>query len=115
MHPSGSDSAAAQAVYQDLYAHYLAAIPLQRTEILWSGPGFIALYAIVLVGFVFISVFWLRHLNLSESRLYELTSFGGYLTERIGQVSMFNFVIWTVFALWAAYFAIRHILFGLNY
>lgn len=115
MHPSGNDSAAAQAVYQELYAHYLSAIPLQRTEILWSGPIFIAIFAVTLAAFFFLLAFTLRHVNAREGRLLELTAFAGHLTERVGRLARFSFYVWSAVVIWAAYFAIKHILFGMVY
>lgn len=115
MHPSGSDSAAAQAVFQHLYSQYLSNIPLQRTEILWSGPIYIAIYSFVLIGFFFLLAFTLRHANAHESRLLELTDFAGQLTERVGRLAWFSFFVWLGVVVWAAYFAVKQALFGLAY
>lgn len=115
MQVSGSDSAAAQAINQQLYIGYLDRIPTHRTEILWSGPIYIALFAFVLIGLLFLFVYKLRHVNLIQSKLYELTSFSGQIDERIGKISTFNFISWIGFIVWAGYFAVKHILFGVSY
>ncbi len=115
MHPSENDSAAAQAVYQELYAQYLNAIPFERTEILWSGPIFIAIFAVTLAAFFFLLAFTLRHVNATEDRLLELTDFAGQLTEGVGRLGRFNFYVWGAVVVWAGYFAIKHMLFGMVY
>lgn len=112
---SGSDSASVQAVYDNLYASYLGRIPVHRTEILWTGPLFIALFAAVLIGFFFLLSFSLRHVGARKNRIHELTSFAGQLTERIGTIAVFSCAVWATIVAWAAYIAIKQALFGLIY
>ncbi|MBF9030960.1 hypothetical protein HKCCE3408_11195 [Rhodobacterales bacterium HKCCE3408] len=111
----GNDSATAQQVFDNLYAHYLAAIPVERTEILWSGPIYIALYAVVLVVFFWLFAFWLKRTGGSSPRLFELTSFDAILTERIGKIAVFSYVVWAAVVIWAGYFGIKQAVFGLIY
>ena len=112
---NGNDSAAAQAVYDNLYVHYLDRIPVPRTEILWSGPIYIALYAGVLIVFFGLLSHKLKRTGGKSPRLYHLTSFEAQLTERVGKIAPFSWVVWTTVILWAAYFGIRQALYGLIY
>lgn len=115
MTPSGNDSDAAHAVFSNLYAHYLGSIPVHRTEILWIDPIWIALYGVVLIVLLFLLSFSLRHVGARKNKLLELTAFAGHLTERVGGLAFFSVVVWTIVVLWAAYFAVKHILYGLIY
>lgn len=113
--PSGNDSQAAHDVFNNLYSHYLAGIPIDRTEILWAGPVYIALYGIMMIVFFFMLSTYLRHVDAPDNKLLELTSFGGHLTERVGKLAPFSFIVWGAVTTWAAYFAIKQMLFGLIY
>lgn len=113
--PSGNDSAAAQAVYDHLYAQYLDTIPVDRTHILWSGPFYIALYAVVLIGGFWLFAYKLRQTGGRSPRLFELTSFDAHLTERVGKLALFSYFAWGTVILWAAFFGITQALYGLIY
>ncbi|MBD1549606.1 hypothetical protein [Roseibium aggregatum] len=112
---NGNDTAAAQAVFDNLYAHYLQSIPVYRTDILWSGPVYIALYALVLIGGFWLLSFHLSRTGGANPKLYHLTSFEGHLTERVGKLALFSYFAWGTVIAWAAYFAIKQALYGLIY
>jgi len=112
---NGNDSAAAQAVFDNLYAHYLQSIPVYRIDILWSGPVYIALYSVILIVFFWLLSFWLRRTGGANPRLYRLTSFEGHLTERVGRLALFSYIVWATVIIWAAWFAIKQALYGLIY
>lgn len=113
--PSGSDTAAAQAYYNYLYRQYLEAIPAHRTEILWSGPFWIALWAVVLIGFFYLYTRYASYTHRRHGALYGVSSFAGSILERIGPVSRFLRIVWAAIVLWALYFVVTHILFGQIY
>ncbi len=112
---SGNDSQSAQAIYQNLYSHYLAAIPVDRTEIHWSGPIWIGLYGGTLIVFFYLLSTHLRHAGVRGNRVLELTSFGGELTEQVGKLALFSYLVWGFVLVWAGYFAVGQMLFGLIY
>lgn len=110
-----NDSAAAQAVFDNLYAQYLDRIPVPRTDILWSGPGWIALYAGIMIVFFGLLSFKLTRTGDASPRLFHLTSFKAQLTERVGKIAFFSWVVWASVVVWAAYFGIKQSIFGLIY
>ncbi len=109
MCPSGNTSQAAQAVFDHLYAGYLGQIPVYRTEILWSGPIFIAIFSAAITVTVFLIVFGLRPIRNTPTKLHELTSFAGQLTERGARLTLFSATISVLIVIWAAYFAATQI------
>lgn len=111
----GNDSAAAEKVFDGLYADYLAQIPVERTEILWSGPIYIALFAVVLIVFFWLLSFRLKRTGGGAPRLFKLTSFDGFLTERVGTIAVFSYVVWAAVIAWGAYFGIKQAMYGLVY
>lgn len=112
---SGNDSAAAQAVFDNLYAEYLRSIPVYRTDVLWSGPIYIAIYAIILIVLFWLLSFHLTRTGGASPRLYHLTSFDQQLTERVGSLALFSYVAWATVIAWAAYFGIKQAIYGLIY
>ncbi|MDQ6905220.1 MAG: hypothetical protein M3176_00180 [Chloroflexota bacterium] len=115
MPPSGHDSRATHAYYDWLYGQYLRRIPVPRTHILWSGPLWIALWAVVLIGFFFLFAFRFKQSHRKGGALYGVSSFAGSILERIGPVSWLNWISWAVITLWALYFIVRHSFFGQVY
>ncbi len=113
--PSGSDSQTAQAYYNYMYSHYLSAIPSQPTEIRWTGPFWIAVWGIVLIGFFFLYTRFALRVHRKHGALYGVSSFAGSILERIGPASLFVRIMWVAVVLWAAYFVVTHILFGQVY
>ena len=113
--PTGSDAQTAEAYYDSLTAHALQAIPAPRTEILWTGPLWIALFATSLVLFFMGYSLWFQHRTLRHDELYGVISFGGTVVERIGGIPIFERVIWGVLTAWAAYAMISQALGGLYY
>lgn len=115
MPPSGNDPETVQAVYQYIFTQYMDRIPVNRTEIMWSGPVYAGIFALVLIGFFFILAFWLRPTRRQRPVLLELTSFAGQLTERVGELRRFDWIVWTTVVLWASYFAVKAVVLGVVY
>lgn len=112
---NNNDSAAAHRVFDNLYSHYLTQIQVPRTEILWSGPIYIALYATVLIIFFWLFAFWFKRTGGADPRLYHLTAFNSELSERVGDIALFSYLVWAAVVAWAAYFGIKQAVFGLIY
>ena len=115
MVPSGNSSQAAQDFYNYLHAHFLAVIPGDRTHILWTGPIWIAVFAVILVGFFFLYSMYLSRVHRKRGEMYGASSFGGSILERIGPLSMFSWVVWGLIIAWALYFIVTQILYGQIY
>ncbi len=113
--PTGNTSAAAKAYYQWLYAHYFAAIPAERTSILWSGPFYIFLFIFVLAAFLFLYAWYFNRVHRKQGELYGVLSFAGVILERIGPVGLFTIIVSIAIVIWAAYFWITQILYGVVY
>jgi hypothetical protein len=113
--PTGNDAQTAEAYYDYLTAHALQAIPAPRTEILWTGPLWIALFATILTLFFMGYSMWFQHRTLRHDELYGVISFGGTVFERIGAIPIFERVVWGVIVVWALYAMISQALGGLYY
>ena len=113
--PTGNDAQTAEAYYDYLLAHSLAAIPAPRTEILWTGPLYIALFATVLILFFAGYSLWFQQRTLRHDELYGVISFGGTILERIGAIPAFERLIWGVIVIWALYYLVSQALGGFYY
>ena len=113
--PTGNDAQTAEAYYDYLLAHSLEAIPAPRTEILWTGPLFMALFAIILILFFMGYSMWFQHRTLRHDELYGVISFGGTILERIGRIPAFEGVVWGVLVIWTLFEMISQALIGLYY
>ena len=115
MIPSGNTTEAARAYYDYLLSRALAAIPGDRTQILWSGPAWIAFFAVILVLFFFFYALYLNRVHRTKGELYGASSFAGSILERIGPVSLFSWLVWGLIVAWALYFIVAQILNGQIY
>lgn len=113
--PCGSSSEAAQEYYAWIWSNYLDRIPVPRTSILWSGPFWIAIWSVVLIGFFFFYCWYLNRVHRKEGEMYGVSSFAGSILERIGRVATFSYIVWGAIALWALYFIVAHIAYGQTY
>lgn len=113
--PTGNSSSATQAYYQYLYSHYYSAIPADRTQILWNGPIWIAVFAFFLIVFFFFYAYFLKNAHRKSGELYEATSFAGSILERIGPVSIFSWFLIILFTAWSIYYIVVQILHGQIY
>jgi len=113
--PSGSSSQAADAYYQWLWAQRLAQNPSERTSILWSGPFWIALWAVILILFFFFYVTYVPRTHRKKGALYGVASFAGSILERIGPPSVFQLVMWFTIFLWALYYLVTTMIEGQIY
>lgn len=113
--PTGNDAAVAEAYYDQLLAHALREIPAPRTEILWTGPLWMALFAAILILFFMGYSLWFQQRTLRHDELYGAISFGGTVLERIGAIPTFERVIWGVIVVWALFIMISQTLGGLYY
>lgn len=115
MVPSGNTSDLAKAFYNYLFAHALGVIPGDRTQILWTGPFWIAFFAFILILFFFFYSRYLQRVHRKKGELYGASSFAGSILERIGSVALFSKLVWTVIVLWALYFIVTQIMYGQIY
>lgn len=113
--PSGNDSQTVQRYYDYLYQQSLQKIPEDRTQILWSGPFWIALWAAVLILFFFFYANYFQHAHRESGELYAPVSFAGAILERIGTVALFSKIVWTAIVFWGLYYIVTHILWGQVY
>ena len=113
--PTGNDAQTAEAYYDYLTAHALAAIPAPRTEILWTGPLYIALFATVLILFFAGYSLWFQKRTLRHDELYGVISFGGTILERIGAIPAFERLVWLGIVVWALYYMISQAIGGQYY
>lgn len=120
MPPSGNSTEKALEYYNWIFAEYFRSIPEKAWELQWSGPIFIALWAIVLTGFFFIFAWFFfgpvrgrgsRH----RGELYAVVQFNGSLSERVGRISWFSWLVWLSIVAYAAYFWIDHMVNGQVY
>lgn len=115
MPPSGNTTEAAQAYYNWLYQQYYSGIPADRTQILWSGPFWVALFATILILFFYFYAYHFQQVHREEGELYGAVSFAGSILERIGSVATFSRVVWSVIVVWGFYYIISQILYGQVY
>lgn len=115
MPPSGNDSAASHGFFEYLYRQYLGGIVTPHTSILWSGPIFIGLWALVLILFFFSYSWYAKRTHREHGELYGISSFAGSILERIGPVSPFSWFVWVLVTLYALYFLVKHMFFGQVY
>ena len=113
--PSGNDSQHAKAYYNYLQAAYLNHILGNRTDILWTGPFWIAFFATIMILFFYFYTRKLLSTHREKGEMYGAASFAGSILERIGPVSLFTWLISGVVTLWAIYFIVIHLLFGQLY
>ena len=113
--PTGSDAETAQAYYDLLTAKALQEIPAPRTEILWTGPLWFALFATVLILFFMCYSLWFQHRTLRHDELYGVISFEGRILERIGAIPTFEKVLWAGVVIWSLFLLITQTLGGLYY
>ncbi len=112
--PSGSDEATNIAINNMMIAHGHQSIAQPRTTILWDGPGYIYIIAFSLIFFFFAYSWWLQHHTRRRGELYGPMSFGA-LTERIGSVSLFDWIVFTAIMLSALALIIDHLVEGQYY
>lgn len=115
MPPSGSDPMTVEAIQRYIYAQYMDRIPVDRTEILWSGLIYEILFAVTLIVFFYAVVFLMRPTFRQRAGLTELTSFAGQLTEGGGGLRLFSALSWLATTAYAAYFAIFAVFNGIIY
>jgi hypothetical protein len=115
MPPSGNDPETVAAIYQHLFAQYMERLPGDRTEILWSGPIYVAIYAVALIGFFFALSSWMRPRTGHRPALPIITSFAGQLTEKVGGLRRFDWLAWLTVTIWGAYFAVKAMIQGVVY
>ncbi len=112
--PSGSDEATNVAINNLMIAHAHQSIAQPRTVILWDGPGYIYIFAAALVLFFFIYSWWLQHHTRRRGELYGPISFGA-LSERIGSISLFDWIVFAAITLSALALIIDHLVEGQYY
>ncbi len=113
--PSGHLTAVVHQYYAWLYANYLASIPAERTNIMWSGPFYIFFFIFILSAFLIIYAGRAVYVHRKKGELYGVGSFGGYILERIGPVELFTWATIVVMLLWALYFLITQAIWGQVY
>jgi hypothetical protein len=113
--PSGNTSQAAQQYYDYIYGQYLKKIPTDRTQIMWSGPFWIAFWAITLILFFFFYSYFFQRVHREAGELYAPVSFAGAILERIGSIALLSKLVWTFITLSGLYYIITHILWGQVY
>jgi hypothetical protein len=113
--PSGHTTEDAQRYYDYIFAQYLEDEASLRTDILWTGPFWIAVWAAVLILFFFFYAYFFQQVHRKEGELYGAVSFAGAIMERIGAVALFSKLLWTGIVLWGLYFIVTHILLGQVY
>ncbi len=112
--PSGSDEATNIAINNAMIAHAHQAIAQPRTTILWDGPGYIYIIAASLILFFFAYSWWLQHHTRRRNELYGPMSFGA-LTERIGAISVFDWIVFGAITASALALIIDHLVGGQFY
>lgn len=115
MMPTGHDTETAQALYNYLYSQYFQQIPVDRTQILWSGPFWIAFWAFLLTLFFFLYSRYLQSVHRKKGEMYGAASFAGSILERIGEVSVFSWFVTAMLVGVAVYFIVTQILNGFIY
>ncbi|MDQ6766020.1 MAG: hypothetical protein M3Z22_07975 [Verrucomicrobiota bacterium] len=115
MIPSGHDTDASQRYYAWLWSRYLGRIPVPRTNILWSGPFWIVLFAIVMIGFFFLYASSFQRVHRKKGALYGIASYAGSILERHGRPSLLQIAVWLTVILWAVYTVLDHIFNGQVY
>lgn len=115
MVPTGNTSEVAKAYYDHLFAHYIQVIPLDRTQILWSGPFWIAFWALILIVFFFVYSKYLQSVHREEGELYGSASFAGSILERIGRVALFSYIVWAFIIAYGIYYIVVQTLRGQIY
>ena len=115
MIPTGNDTKAAKAYYDYLFSTYFHQMPVLRTDILWTGPFWIAFWAVILIVFFYLYSRYFSSVHRKKGELYGAASFAGAILERIGQVSILNWTIITFLTGVAIYFIVFHILEGFIY
>lgn len=113
--PSGNTSEAVQQYYDYIFRHYLQRMPTDRTKIMWSGPFWVAFWAITLILFFFLYATVFQHVHRESGELYAPVSFAGAILERIGRIALFSKLIWTFVVLSGLYYIVTHILWGQVY
>jgi hypothetical protein len=113
--PTGSDAQTAEAYYDLLTANALHEIAAPRTDILWTGPLWMALFATILIGFFMCYSLWFQHRTLRHDELYGAISFAGIEFERIGRIPTFEALIWAFVAVWAIFTMVTQAVGGLYY
>ncbi|MDQ6737675.1 MAG: hypothetical protein M3Z30_08245 [Gemmatimonadota bacterium] len=113
--PAGSTSAAAHQYYEYLYGQYYMNIPAERTTILWSGPAYVAIWGIVLIGFFFLFAWSFQRVHRTHGELYGVSSFAGSILERIGPASKLTIAVWIAVTLWSLFYAIIQCVHGYIY
>lgn len=115
MSPSGSDPETVSAIYSGMLAQYMERIPVDKTETVWTNAIYAAIFAVALIGFFFALSFLTVPLRGRHLELLELTEFNGQLSERVALVRRFQWLVWSGTTLWAAYFALKAMAYGIAY
>jgi hypothetical protein len=115
--PTGDDAQTAQAYYDYLTAHALAAqaAVAPRTEIIWAGPLAIVFFAAILILFFMLYSLYFQQRTRRHDELYGVVSFGGKILERAGGIPIFERVVWGGVVIYALYVTVTDILFGQIY
>lgn len=113
--PEGNTSEQVHEFYNYLYSQYMQSIPVDRTQILWSGPFWVALFAVILTVFFFLVAVHFTRVHRTHDELYGASSFAGSLMERVGPVSFFTISVISMTVLWGVYYIVAHIVMGQIY
>jgi hypothetical protein len=115
--PTGDDAQTAQAYYDYLTAHALAAqaSTAPHTQIDWTGPLQILFFAALLIVFFMLYSLYFQQRTRRNDELYGVVSFGGKILERAGSIPLFERVVWGAVVLYALYVAVSDILVGQLY
>jgi hypothetical protein len=72
-------------------------------------------FASTIILFFWLSTHHLTNVHRQHGELYGASVFGGGILERIGEVSLFNKVMWTIITLAAIYLIVEHLVVGQIY
>lgn len=113
--PSGSDTESARAFFEWNFSQYVQLFPVDRWTMQWTPVFWLLLWGIVLTAGFFAFAWFFRRVHRSHGELYGITSFNGYLFERIGSISWFSWIIWGMVTAAALFYVITHALYGQAY
>lgn len=128
--PTGSDPATVDRFFDWLYTAYLTRHPnspirpannfvirsLPQWKLEWGG-AFMQLFVTgaILIAFFFLFAWRFNRTRRPGANLYRPTSYGGALTEVMGEPALFSVAVWIGLILWAVYYAVEHVLMGQVY
>jgi di/tricarboxylate transporter len=113
--PSGNTTAAAHAYYNYLWAQYLGSIPPDRTQLLWSGIFYEALFLVALTLLFYLYARYALRTHRNRGEMYGIQSFAGSILERMGPMSVLEITIWVILILWVLYYIVTQIIGGYIY